>query len=141
MLEYDRSLCCSWTQPRAGPSNPGHTAGSPWHRRTGGGAPCPRSPAHRLQAQTQNTYPLLSLSKCLTAVGVLTGFTAVPLYKGVSLFLLLMSGSAPASRRHCTHDKCSRDTASSRAVCSCKVRLSTEPGWAVKDNKHTAQTS
>lgn len=63
-------------------------------------------------------------------------FTAVPLYKGVSLFLLLMSGSAPASRRHRTHDKCSQDTASSNAVCSCKVRLSAEPGWAGAENIH-----
>lgn len=69
------------------------------------------------------------------AVGYTADFTAVPLYKGVSLFLLQMSGSAPATRRDCTHDKRSQDTASSKAVCSCNVRLSTNPGWTAPGKK------
>lgn len=78
------------------------------------------------ETQSTGRLKLLGLNS-LTLCGHLSP-QDLPLYKGVSLFLLLMSGSAPASRRLWTHDMCSRDTERSRAVCSCKVRLSTEPG-------------
>lgn len=92
---------------------------------------------NRQETCLHNTWPTYSCNYFFyTVLLYTTDFTAVPLYKGVSLYLLLMSGSAPASRRHRTHDKCLQDTASSKAVCSCKVRLSTEPGWAGAEDVH-----